>query len=130
MAKSGVTGLPRIINAFGYSMKGFRSALRYESAFRQESVLFMLLLPLAFWLGHSLIDYILLIGALLLVLIVELLNSAIEATVDRFGDDYHELSGTAKDMGSAAVFVSLVNVVMVWACIIFNNYFSWSSFTD
>lgn len=122
MAKTGVTGLPRIINAFGYSMKGFRAALRYESAFRQESMLFVLLLPLAFWLGNDWIDYLLLIGALLLVLIVELLNSAIEATVDRFGDEYHELSGRAKDMGSAAVFVSLVNVVMAWGFVIIHNY--------
>ena len=117
MAKPGKTGLTRIIDAFGYSMKGMRSALRHESAFRQEAVLFVVLLPAAIWLGQSGIQYILLVGSLLLVLIVELLNSAIEAVVDRIGDEHHELAGRAKDMGSAAVFISLANVFFIWAVI-------------
>lgn len=117
MAKPGKTGLTRIIHAFGYSMKGMAAALRYESAFRQEVVLFLVLLPLAFWLGQSALQYILLISSLLLVLIVELLNSAIEAVVDRIGDEHNELAGRAKDMGSAAVFISLANVALIWAAV-------------
>jgi diacylglycerol kinase (ATP) len=117
MAKPGATGLTRIFNAFGYSMKGMRAALRYESAFRQEAALFVVLLPAAFWLGTSSIQFLLLVGSLLLVLIVELLNSAIEAVVDRIGDEHNELAGRAKDMGSAAVFISLVNVILIWGLI-------------
>ncbi len=121
MGKPGATGLTRIINAFGYSMQGIRAALRHESAFRQEALLFVLLVPVAIWLGQDWLDYILLIGCLLFVLIVELLNSAVEAVVDRFGDEYTELAGRAKDMGSAAVFISLVNVCLVWGLIIVNR---------
>jgi len=117
MAKPGATGLTRIIHAFGYSMKGMRAALRHESAFRQEVALFVVLLPVAIWLGQSGVQFILLIGSLLLVLIVELLNSAIEAVVDRIGSEHHELAGRAKDMGSAAVFISLTNVFFVWVVI-------------
>jgi len=117
MAKPGATGLTRIIHAFGYSMKGMRAAMRHESAFRQEVALFVVLLPVAIWLGQSGVQYILLIGSLLLVLIVELLNSAVEAVVDRIGNEHHELAGRAKDMGSAAVFISLINVFFVWVVI-------------
>jgi diacylglycerol kinase (ATP) len=117
MAKPGATGLTRIIHAFGYSMKGMRAALRYESAFRQEAVLAVVLVPVAFWLGQRWEHYIMLIGSLFLVLIVELLNSSIEAVVDRIGDERHELAGRAKDMGSAAVFISLINVLFIWAVI-------------
>jgi diacylglycerol kinase (ATP) len=117
MGKPGKTGLTRIMHAFGYSMKGMAAALRYESAFRQEAGLFVVLLPVAFWLGQSGLQYILLIGSLLLVLIVELLNSAVEAVVDRIGDEHNELAGRAKDMGSAAVFISLANVMFTWAII-------------
>jgi len=117
MAKPGATGITRIIHAFGYSMKGMSAALRHESAFRQEGLLFVVLLPVALWLGQGVLQYILLIGSLLLVLIVELLNSAIEAVVDRIGDERHELAGRAKDMGSAAVFIALLNVGLIWALI-------------
>ncbi|MBI1423426.1 MAG: diacylglycerol kinase [Gammaproteobacteria bacterium] len=117
MAKPGATGLTRIIHAFGYSMKGMRAALQHESAFRQEAALFVVLLPAAFWLGQSWLQYILLISSLLLVLIVELLNSAVEAVVDRIGNEHNELAGRAKDMGSAAVFISLGNVMFIWAVI-------------
>jgi len=103
--------------AMVYSMKGLAAALRHESAFRQEAILFVVLLPVALWLGQGVLQYTLLIGSLLLVLIVELLNSAIEAVVDRIGDERHELAGRAKDMGSAAVFIALANVVLIWALI-------------
>lgn len=123
MGKPGATGITRVINAFGYSMQGIRAALRHESAFRQETVLFFFLLPFAIWLGHTAVEWSLLIGSLLLVLIVELLNSAIEAVVDRFGEEHHELAGRAKDMGSAAVFVSLVGVGVVWGLIAWQRFY-------
>ena len=122
MGKTGATGLTRIINAFGYSMKGIRAAILHESAFRQEAVLFVIMLPAAIWLGRNWLDYILLIGSLFIVLIVELINSAIEAVVDRISHEYSELAGRAKDMGSAAVLISLVNVMLVWGLIIFNRF--------
>ena len=122
MGKPGATGLTRIINAGGYSMKGLSAALKHESAFRQEAVLFVVLLPVAIWLGEDWIHYILLIGSLLLVLMVELLNSAVEAVVDRISNEHHELAGRAKDMGSAAVFISLANVVFVWAMIAWQRF--------
>lgn len=122
MAKPGATGLTRIINAYGYSMKGLRAAFINESAFRQEVLLALLLTPLAIWLGTNAVEYILLIGSVLLVLVVELLNSAIEAVVDRIGSEHHELSGRAKDIGSAAVFVSLCIVALVWGLIIFSAF--------
>ncbi len=122
MAKPGATGLTRIIHAYGYSMKGLRAAFINESAFRQESMLALLLTPLAIFLGQNAIEYILLIGSVLLVLVVELLNSAIEAVVDRISDEHHELSGRAKDIGSAAVFISLCIVVLVWGLILFQHY--------
>lgn len=115
MGKTGATGLRRIINAFGYSVKGMRAAFEHESAFRQETALLIILLPLAILLGQSIVDYSILIGSLLLVLIVELLNSAVEAVVDRVSDEHHKLAGRAKDMGSAAVFISLVNVIVIWS---------------
>lgn len=122
MGKTGVTGLKRIINAFGYSMKGLRAAFKHESAFRQELALLVILLPLAILLGQNIVDYSILIGSLLLVLIVELLNSAVETVVDRIGDEHHELAGRAKDMGSAAVFISLVNVVVIWSMYVFQYF--------
>lgn len=122
MGKTGVTGIRRIINAFGYSMQGLRAAFKYESAFRQETVLLIILLPLAILLGQNIVDYSILIGSLLLVLIVELLNSAIEAVVDRVGDEHHKLAGRAKDIGSAAVFVSLVNVGVIWSMYVFQYF--------
>ena len=122
MGKTGVTGIKRIINAFGYSMKGLRAAFKHESAFRQETALLIILLPLAILLGQSIVDYSILIGSLLLVMIVELLNSALEAVVDRVGDEHHKLAGRAKDMGSAAVFVSLVNVGVIWSMYVFQYF--------
>ena len=122
MGKTGVTGLKRIINAFGYSMKGLRAAFKYESAFRQETALLIVLLPIAILLGQNIVDYSILIGSLFLVIIVELLNSAVEAVVDRVGDEHHKLAGRAKDIGSAAVFVSLLNVVVIWSMYIFQYF--------
>ena len=120
MGKTGVTGIKRIINATGYSFKGLTAAIKHEAAFRQELFLVIILIPAAFYLGQSGLERAVMIGSLLLVLMVELLNSAVESVVDRVGDEHHELSGRAKDIGSAAVFVSLVNVVVVWLVIILN----------
>ncbi|MBI4692728.1 MAG: diacylglycerol kinase [Gammaproteobacteria bacterium] len=110
-----VTGLRRLVNATGYSLAGLRAAWRHEAAFRQETMLLVVLLPAAFWLGRGPLDYALLVGSCLVVLVTELLNSAVEALTDRVGEEHHELSGRAKDLGSAAVFVSLVLVGVVWA---------------
>ncbi len=118
MAKPGKTGLRRVIDATGYSIKGIAAAWRYESAFRQELFLCVVMLPFALWLGEGGVEKALLIGSLLLVLIVELLNSAIEAVVDRFGDEWHTLAERAKDMGSAAVFFALADVVVVWGLVL------------
>jgi len=118
MSKPGNTGLKRIIKAAGYSRAGLRAAFVHEAAFRQELALCLALIPAGLWLGQSGIERALLIGSLLLVLIVELLNSAIEAVVDRFGGEQHELSGRAKDIGSAAVFVALLNAVVIWALLL------------
>ncbi len=115
MAKPGKTGLTRIINAYGYSVQGMTAAWKHEAAFRQEVVLSVLGIPLAFVIASSVVELLLLIGSLLLVLIVELLNSAVEAVVDRIGSEHHDLAGQAKDMGSAAVCVSLILLAVVWA---------------
>ena len=115
----GKTGLRRLINAAGYSLDGFRAAYRHEDAFRQEIHLALVLIPLAVWLGDTGIERALMIGSVLFVLIVELLNSAVEAAVDRISLDRHHLIKRAKDMGSAAVLVALINVMIVWALMIF-----------
>ena len=113
----GKSGIVRIWRAFIYSMAGFSAALKHEHAFRQELFLAILFVPVAILLPLSLGKKALLVATLLLVLVVELLNSAIEAVVDRVGLDNHDLSKRAKDMGSAAVFLSCVIVIVVWACI-------------
>lgn len=123
MAKPGKTGLTRIIHAYGYSMQGIRAALKHEAAFRQEMLLAIILIPLAFFITQDTVKLALLISTPLLVLVVEILNSAIEAVVDRFGEEHHELSGRAKDMGSAAVFFSLLIVAVVWGLILFETFF-------
>ncbi len=121
MAKPGNQGLTRVIKAAGYSAKGFKAAWKYESAFRQEVVLACALTPFAFWLGRTPVEVALLVATLLGVVIVELLNSAVEAVVDRVGDEPHTLSGRAKDLGSAAVFVSLCLTVIVWGAVLFDR---------
>lgn len=110
-------GLRRIWNAGLYSLAGIRASWKHEAAFRQESLFSLILIPAAFWYGSTAVEWILLIGSCLIVLIAELLNSALEAVIDRIGEDRHELSGRAKDMGSAAVFISLWAVVMTWGLI-------------
>lgn len=115
-------GLARIIAAAGYSRAGLRSAWRHEAAFRQEACLAVILVPAAFWVGQGAVQRVLLLGSCLLVLIVELLNSAIEAVVDRVSSERHELAARAKDMGSAAVFVSLVLVVCTWLSVAWERF--------
>ena len=114
----GKTGLRRVWNAFHYSRAGLHAAYRHEDAFRQEVLLALALVPLAIWLGEGAVERALLIGCVLLVLIVELINSAIEATVDRISLDRHPLAKRAKDIGSAAVMIALLNAVLVWALVL------------
>jgi len=114
----GKTGLRRLINAAGYSLSGLAAAARHEDAFRQELLLAAVLVPLGLWLGASGVERALLVGSVLLVLIVELVNSAVEATVDRVSLDDHSLAKRAKDIGSAAVMLSLVNVGAVWLLVL------------
>lgn len=117
MSKPGRKGMQRIFWATHYSYRGIRSAWQNEAAFRQEFVLMLFLIPLAFWLGETVEQQLLLIGPCILVVVVELINSAIEAVVDRIGPERHVLSGQAKDMGSAAVFFCLLLVVVSWVLI-------------
>ena len=114
----GKTGLVRLWNACGYSLAGFRAAFKHEDAFRQETLLAIILIPLALWLPVTPVGKALMIASVLLVIIVELLNSAIEATVDRISLENHDLAKRAKDIGSAAVLVSLLNVIVVWGLVL------------
>lgn len=114
MPKPGKTGLRRIINAFGYSLHGFAAAWRFEAAFRQEVYLALILLPLAFWLGEGLLERLFLISSLFWVLMAEMANSAVEAAIDRTGDEIHVLAARAKDMGSALVLLSLILLIIIW----------------
>jgi diacylglycerol kinase (ATP) len=114
----GKTGLRRLMNAFGYSLEGFKAAFKHEDAFRQEVFLAVVLIPLALYLEHEALHRVLMIGSILLVMIVELMNSAVEAVVDRVSLERHELAKRAKDIGSAAVFVALTNLAVVWGLIL------------
>jgi diacylglycerol kinase (ATP) len=114
----GKTGLRRVWNALFYSMDGFRAAWRHEDAFRQEALLALVLIPLALVLGDGNPGRALMIASVLLVLIVELINSAIEATVDRISLENHQLAKRAKDIGSAAVLIALINVLVVWGLVL------------
>jgi diacylglycerol kinase (ATP) len=122
MARAGTTGIRRIVNATFFSLAGLRKAFQTEAAFRQECALAAVLVPAAFWLGRDGVERSLLIGTCMLVLIVELLNTAIEYVVDRIGMDHHELSGSAKDIGSAAVLLSLVLTAVVWAFVAWERF--------
>ena len=122
MGKPGNSGLGRIINAAKYSYRGLKAAWINEAAFRQESVLALLMAPAAFFIAQDGVELALLLGCLFLTLIVELLNSAIEAVVDRIGDEYNELAGRAKDLGSAAVLLCLLLTLLVWAVLIFDEF--------
>ena len=115
----GRTGLDRFIRATGHSINGMQLAYRHESAFRAELGVAAVLLPSAFWLGRSWIEVALLAGSVLLVLIVELLNTGIETVVDRIGLERHELSGLAKDVGSTAVLLSFAVLIVIWGFVLF-----------
>ncbi|MDW8844327.1 diacylglycerol kinase [Erwinia sp. P7711] len=113
-----VTGLTRIIKAAGYSWKGIRAAWQNEAAFRQEAVAAVIATLVACWLDVDAITRVLLIGSVVLVIIVEILNSALEAVVDRIGSEFHPLSGRAKDMGSAAVLLTILLAIFVWVMLL------------
>jgi len=115
----GKTGLSRLVNAFGYSVEGFKAAFKHEDAFRQEVFLSLILVPLGLYLGKTGAEKALLVTVILLVLIVELFNSAIEAAVDHTSLERHPLAKRAKDIGSAAVFVALAIAVIVWGLVLF-----------
>ena len=114
----GKTGLRRLLNAFGYSMAGIKAAYQNEDAFRQEVLMAIVLIPLACYLGETRLEMALMIACVLLVIIVELINSSIEATVDRISLENHLLAKRAKDIGSAAVLLTLFNLVIVWGLIV------------
>jgi len=112
------TGPKRIFKAFFYSLQGLKAAFRHEAAFVEELIVIVIMLPIGIWASDSTIELALLTGSLFLILIIELLNSAIEGVVDRIGPERHELSGRAKDLGSAAVFLALLNGAVVWLLIL------------
>jgi diacylglycerol kinase (ATP) len=114
-------GLSHLISALRWSWDGLCAAFRDEAAFRQELVLFMILTPLAIWIAENPIEVILLIGSLFLILIVELLNTAMEETVNRIGSEWHALSKKAKDVGSAAVMLTIIHALFVWALILYQH---------
>ena len=114
----GKTGIKRLANAFTFSVAGTLAAFKHEDAFRQEVILSVVLIPLAIYLGQTAIEQALMIASILLIIIVELLNSSLEATVDRISVKRHKLSKRAKDIGSAAVFFSLVNAAVIWFLIL------------
>ncbi|MFA3780928.1 MULTISPECIES: diacylglycerol kinase [unclassified Yersinia (in: enterobacteria)] len=115
------TGLARVYKAAGYSVKGLTAAWKNEAAFRQEAVAAIIAIILAFWLDVDAIARLLLIGSVVLVIIIEVINSAIEAVVDRIGSEFHELSGRAKDMGSAAVFLAILLALFVWITVLWQH---------
>ncbi len=120
--KPGKSGLPRLLDAIRYSIKGLGAAFTHEAAFRQELLLVFILTGASFWLAANVYEWLVLIAPLLILLIVELLNSAIENTVDRIGSELHDLSGRAKDMGSAAVMLSLLLIAICWGAIFWLHY--------
>lgn len=120
--KPGNTGIKRIIKAAGYSVEGLKAGWKNEAAIRQELMLFLVSLPILVWADVTMIEKILMLGVVVLVLVTELLNSAIEAVVDRVGIEHHELSGRAKDMGSAAVMMMLILAGVTWFLILGNRY--------
>ena len=122
--KPGLGGIARIIAAAGNSIRGIRDAWKYESAFRQDTALSTLLLLLSFWLAQTLVEWLLLIMPLFLLLIVEILNSAIENTVDRIGEEHHVLSGRAKDMASSAVMFCLILIAVVWLSMAWSRFYA------
>jgi diacylglycerol kinase (ATP) len=119
MAYQEARGIKRLINACYFSAAGYKAVWQNEEAFRLEAILFVVTTPIALWLGGSTLEKLLLIGSMVLVLLVELLNSAVEAAVDRIGLEHHELSGRAKDIGSAAVTTALAWAAITWTLILF-----------
>ena len=119
MSNSGSGGLTRIVKATGYSWQGLCAAWRNEAAFRQEIWLCIVMIPLGLYLGDNGVEKALLVSSVMLLPLVEILNSALEAVVDRFGGEQHELSGRAKDMGSAAVALAIVLMITVWILVLF-----------
>jgi diacylglycerol kinase (ATP) len=115
------TGITRVLRAFGYSFAGFAHCWREEAAFRQEVLLSLMVVPLGLYLGRDGIERALLVAPMLLIVIVELLNSAVEAVVDRHGQERNELAGMAKDMGSAAVFLAFVMLAAVWSLVLLDR---------
>lgn len=120
--KPGKTGFARLLDATGYSFKGLKATFVHEAAFRQELLLVAVLGVASFWLAENPIEWLILVIPLFVLLITELLNSAIETAIDRIGDEIHELSGRAKDIGSAAVFISLVFIATAWGVIAWNHF--------
>jgi diacylglycerol kinase (ATP) len=120
--KPGHRGVSHVFKAMLYSFKGLKAAFRHEEAFRLELLACIVMFPLGLWLGATGIEKAMLVGSLLFVLIVELLNSAVETVVDRIGTEHHTLSGRAKDIGSAAVFMALVNVAVVWGLVLYQRF--------
>jgi diacylglycerol kinase (ATP) len=114
------TGLSRVWHAFGYSLQGLKAAW-FETAFRQEAVAAIFLIPAAFWVGQNWIEISLLIGTVLLLMVVELLNTGIESAIDRIGPEWHALAKRAKDMGSAAVLLTLLLCLGVWSAALWHN---------
>ena len=111
------TGIKHTIEALDYTVAGFKAAYKYEEAVRQEVIVFSVLIPAAFWVGRSAAEIVLLIGSCLIVFAMEIINAAVETVVDRIGLEHHELSGRAKDLASAAVYVTWANLVMTWVVI-------------
>ena len=122
--KPGLVGFARLIAATGNSIRGIRDAWRHESAFRQDVALSAVLLLISFWLAKTLVEWLILIFPLFLLLIVEILNSAIENTVDRIGDEHHILSGRAKDMASSAVMFCLILIAIVWLSMAWSRFYA------
>ncbi|MBC7611253.1 MAG: diacylglycerol kinase [Polaromonas sp.] len=116
-------GLNRVWHAFGYSLAGLRAGW-FETAFRQEAIASVVLIPAAFWLARSWVETVLLAGTVVLVMIVELLNTGIETAIDRIGPEWHDLSKRAKDMGSAAVLLSLLLCAATWGMALFQRFFA------
>ena len=114
----GKQGLTRLFNALGYSRDGIAAAWKNEAAFREEVILAAVAIPLAFYLGKTGVERALLVGSIIFILIVEILNSAVEAVVDKASPEKHDLAKRAKDMGSAAVLFSLINAALIWACVL------------
>ncbi|MBO7913646.1 diacylglycerol kinase [Vibrio splendidus] len=117
-SKPGNSGIKRIIKATGYSIKGVKSAFQSEAAIRQELALCLIFIPIAFCLDISKLETLALVGTLVFIFILELINSAIEAVVDRIGPEHHELSGKAKDIGSAAVMVAILFAIFTWLLVL------------